>query len=185
MYIYLYKIAISWLYTGINKVQNVIGYFKISFPEEVLTYIALPVTWCQQPMLGYNTYSLPFNSMDTSPCLEPEPKGSRDSLSPPGSKSRHWLRLLPWWRWRCLGVTFLRFGALRCTLLGSGHGAVFRDLLFRTASSTELVVVLELAEALCDTLRCEPGLGVVIPALNKGFAHHLDALQRRQREQLW
>lgn len=71
------------------------------------------------------------------------------------------------------------------SLLGGGHGAIFGDLLLRTASSRELVVVLELAEALRNALRREPGLGVVVPALNKSFTHHLDALQRAQREQLW
>lgn len=78
---------------------------------------------------------------------------------------------------------FPRFGALGCALLGRGHGAVFRDLLFRTAPSAELAVVPELAEALGDTLRREPGLGVVVPALDQGFAHHLDALRGRQGEQ--
>ena len=68
-------------------------------------------------------------------------------------------------------------------LLGGGHRAVFGDLLLRTASSRELVVVLELAEALHNALCREPGLGVVVPALDKSFAHHLDALQRAQREQ--
>lgn len=123
--------------------------------------------------------------MNTSPCPEPEPKGSGDSLSPPGSKSRHWSRLLPLPRWMHLGATFLHFGALGCTLLGSGHGAVFGDLLLWTASSRELVVVLELAKTLRNALCREPGLRVVVPALNKSFAHHLDALQRAQREQPW
>lgn len=45
-------------------------------------------------------------------------------------------------------------------------------------------MVLELAEALRDTLRRQPGLGVVVPALDQGFTHHLDALQRAQGEQL-
>ena len=42
--------------------------------------------------------------------------------------------------------------------------------------------MLELAEALRHALRREPSLGVVVPALDKGLAHHLDALWRAQRE---
>lgn len=122
---------------------------------------------------------------NTSPYLEPEPKGSSDSLSPPGSKSRHRSRLLPLPRWTRLGATSLRIGALGCALLGGGDGAVFGDLLLWTASSWELVVMLELAEALRHALRREPGLGVVVPALDKSFTHHLDALRRAQREQPW
>ena len=68
-------------------------------------------------------------------------------------------------------------------LLGGGHGAVFGDLLLRTAPSRELVVVPELAEALRNALRREPGLRVVVPALDERFTHHLDALQGAQREQ--
>lgn len=165
--------------------HNVISYFQIPFPEEVLTYIAPPMTWCRQPMLGYDTYSQLLVPMNTSPCPEPEPKGSSDSLSPPGSKSSQQSRLLPLPRWTHLGVISLRFGALGCTLLGGGHGAIFRNLLLWTASSWELVMMLELAEAFRNTLRCEPGLRVVVPALYKSFTHHLDALQRAQRKQLW
>lgn len=38
--------------------------------------------------------------LNTSPCPEPQLKGSSDSLSPPGSKSRHRSRLLPSPRFR-------------------------------------------------------------------------------------
>lgn len=45
-------------------------------------------------------------------------------------------------------------------------------------------MVLELAEALRNALCRKPGLGIVVPALNKGFTDHLDALQRAEREKL-
>lgn len=45
-------------------------------------------------------------------------------------------------------------------------------------------MVLELAEALGHALCRQPGLGVVVPALDEGLTHHLDALQGAQRKQL-
>lgn len=68
-------------------------------------------------------------------------------------------------------------------LLGSGHGAVFGNLLLGAAPSREPVVVLELTEALGHALCRQPGLGVMVPALDEGLTHHLDALQGAQREQ--
>lgn len=43
-------------------------------------------------------------------------------------------------------------------------------------------MVPELAEALGHALRRQPGLGVVVPALDERLTHHLDALQQAQRQ---
>lgn len=125
------------------------------------------------------------NSQNTSPCPELEPKGSSDSLSPPGSKSRHWSRLLPLPRWTRLGATSLHPGALGRALLGGGHGAVLGNLLLGAAPPREPVVVPELAEALGHALRRQPRLGVVVPALDERLTDHLDALQGAQTQRPW
>lgn len=62
-------------------------------------------------------------------------------------------------------------------LLGTVHRALFGDLFFRTASSGERVLVLEIIEPLSYALRSETRLRVVVPALDKRLANLLDALK--------
>lgn len=57
------------------------------------------------------------------------------------------------------------------------HGGDFlRDLLLRVGALRQFVQVLHVVEALGDALGRHAGLGVVVPALHDGGAHHLDAL---------
>lgn len=57
------------------------------------------------------------------------------------------------------------------------HGGYFlQDLLLRVGALRQLVQVLHVVEALGDALGRHAGLGVVVPALHDGGAHHLNAL---------
>lgn len=73
-------------------------------------------------------------------------------------------------------------GGQRCrwALLLIHHWDLLRDLLLWVRAARQLVQVLHVAEALGNTLGCQTGLRVVVPALVYGGAHHLDALQGEQ-----
>lgn len=60
------------------------------------------------------------------------------------------------------------------------HQDFFRDLLLRVRQIWQLVQVLDVVEALSNTLGCQTSLWVVVPALFYGGTHHLDALQGEQ-----
>lgn len=61
-------------------------------------------------------------------------------------------------------------------LLFIHHRDFLRDLLLWVRVIWQLVQVLHVIEALSNTLGCQTGLRVVVPALLYGGAHHLDAL---------